>query len=232
MRDMKAPLKQKRKKRIRYKLKRAGYILKACAKSAVSKPKDQTRVIDNLKQIHEREMKNFQDRLLRAHADLDNFRKRTARERQELGKFANESLISYLLPVLDNFSQAFSMNHKVEDIQSYQKGMELISQQLMKVLSESGLEKIEALDKTFDPSLHEAMSTDYVDNLPENQVIQVLRDGYKLKGRVLRPALVRVNRKPEADKTSLQTFVPNPEIQPEPLEDHKEKKEKTSGRKS
>ena len=77
----------KHKRRIRYQLKRAGYVLKSHAKPSLPETQDQELVIENLKQIHEREMKDFQDRLLRAHADLDNFRKRSARERQELVKF-------------------------------------------------------------------------------------------------------------------------------------------------
>ena len=222
----------KHKRRIRYQLKRAGYVLKSHAKPSLPETQDQELVIENLKQIHEREMKNFQDRLLRAHADLDNFRKRSARERQELVKFANESLISYLLPVLDNFSRAFGTKQNGEALESYQKGVELIYQLMLKVLTEAGLEKIEALNKPFDPSLHEAMSTEYDPNVPENHVFQVLRDGYMLRGRLLRPALVRVNKKPELDKTSRQILVLNPEILPEPLEEHKEIKEKTSRKKS
>jgi molecular chaperone GrpE len=230
MRDPKAKIKQKRK--LRYKLKRSRYVLKAHARPSLPDTQDQDLVIENLKQIHEREMKNFQDRLLRAHADLDNFRKRSVRERQELVKFANESLISYLLPVLDNFSHALGADQNSEDVESYRKGVELIYQQMLKVFTESGLEKIEAMNKPFDPSFHEAMATEYDANAPENHVLQVLRDGYMLRGRLLRPALVRVNKKPETDTTPRQILIPNPEILPEPLEQHKEKKEKTSRKKS
>jgi len=228
--DAKARIKGKR--RIRYKLKRSRYILKAFARPSLSRAQDPSSVIENLKQIHEREVGRLNDRLLRAHADLDNFRKRTTRERQELIKFANESLISYLLPVLDNFTHAGMMNGKIEDVETYQKGIDMIFQQMLKVLYESGLEKIEALNMPFDPTIHEAVSTDYSDDIPENQILQVLRDGYKLKGRLLRPALVRVNRKSELDKTSKQSLLSNPEIIPEPLEQHKEKKEKTARKKS
>jgi len=230
MRNPKARIKQKRK--LRYKLKRAGYVLKTYAKPSIPETQDHDNVIENLKQIHDRDMKSFQDRLLRVHADMDNLRKRYARERQELVKFANESLISYLLPVLDNFSHAIGTSQNGDAVESYRKGMELIFQQMLRILTESGLEKIEALNKSFDPSLHEAMSTEYNANAPENHVLQVLRDGYMLRGRLLRPALVRVNRKPQTDTTPRQILVPNPEILPEPVEQHKEKKEKTSRKKS
>ena len=185
-------------------------------------------VIQNLKQIHEREVKTLKDRCLRSQADLENLRKRTAREREQITKFANESLMFNFLPVLDNFSHAMKAKDATGDFDSFKEGMNLIHNQLQKILNDNGLEKIEAENQKFDPHLHEAMSVDYRNDLPEDQVVEVLRDGYILKDRVLRPAMVRVSKKPEKGKPQPGDIKPSPKIKPEPLDSS----EKTSGESS
>jgi molecular chaperone GrpE len=139
------------------------------------------------------------DRLLRTTADFDNFKKRAAREKQDAIKFANESLLQKLIPVLDNFDMALAAaqtSGKGEAVQSLQTGVNMIYQQLKSALTEAGLEEVDAADKPFDPNLHEAVSQKVTAEVPEGQVVQQLRKGYKFRDRLLRPASVVVAKHP------------------------------------
>lgn len=139
-------------------------------------------------------------RLLRATADFDNFKKRAAREKDEAHKFATESLMKKLVPVLDNFEAALAAasQNTAAKTASFQSGVSMIYQQLRSSLLESGLEEIDATGKPFDPNWHEAVSQQDSAELPEGQVVMQLRKGFKLRERLLRPATVIVSRKPAA----------------------------------
>jgi molecular chaperone GrpE len=136
------------------------------------------------------------DKFLRVTADLENFKKRAARERQEAGKFANESLLQKLIPVLDNFEAALAAAGQNPTSSSLQAGVALIQQQLKSILTDAGLEEIDATGKPFDPNFHEAVSQEATADVPEGQVVKQLRRGYKLRERLLRPATVIVAKKP------------------------------------
>jgi len=140
------------------------------------------------------------DRLLRTAADLENFKKRAARERIEAAQSAGAALLQKLLPVLDHFEMAQAAAQTTETpqvgIASLQAGVAMIQQQLKGILAESGLEEIDASGKLFDPALHEAVSQQENAGVPEGQVVQQIRKGYKLRDRLLRPAAVVVSRKP------------------------------------
>ena len=138
------------------------------------------------------------ERLLRTTADLDNFKKRAAREKQDATKYANESLLQKLVSVLDNFDMALAaaQNTKSDGVQQLQAGINMIHQQLKKVLVEAGLEEVDASGKAFDPNLHEAVSQQETAEAPEGQIVQQLRKGYKLRDRLLRPAGVVVAKAP------------------------------------
>src|ERR1041385_2883019 len=140
------------------------------------------------------------DRLLRATADFENFKKRAAREKQDAIKFANESLVQKLIPVLDNFEAALAAVQASADgtARSLQAGVAMIHQQLKNSLSEAGLEEVDASGKTFDPNLHEAVDRKSTAEAPEGQVVQQLRKGYKFRDRLLRPASVVVAKPPLA----------------------------------
>jgi molecular chaperone GrpE len=141
--------------------------------------------------------KEYWDQLLRTAADLENFKKRTARERQEFSKYANESLLQKLIPILDSFDMALAAtNARQAASDSLQTGIAMIHQQLKTALSEAGLEEIDATQKTFDPNWHEALSQRETAEAPEGQVVQQLRKGYRLRDRLLRPAGVVVAKKP------------------------------------
>ena len=138
------------------------------------------------------------DRLLRTTADLENFKKRAARDREEAIRYANETLIKKLVPVLDNFDMAMAsaaQNQSADAVQSLQAGVTMIHQQLRRALQEAGLEEVDASGKAFDPNLHEAVSQQETADVPEGQVLQQLRKGYKLRDRLVRPATVVVAKK-------------------------------------
>lgn len=139
----------------------------------------------------------YYEQLLRTTADMDNFKKRAARERQDAIKYANESMLERILPVLDNFDMALAAASAPNTtLQSLQAGVSMIQQQLRGAVAESGLEEIDATGKPFDPNLHEAISQQETNDVPEGQVVQQVRKGYKLRDRLLRPASVIVAKKP------------------------------------
>ncbi len=138
------------------------------------------------------------ERLLRTTADFDNFKKRATREKQDAIRYANEDLLEKLVPVLDNFDAALSAarNNSADAAQSLQTGVSMIFQQLKKVLTDSGLEEVDATGQKFDPNLHEAVSQQETEDVEDGHVVQQLRKGYKLRDRLLRPATVVVAKKP------------------------------------
>ena len=140
------------------------------------------------------------DRLLRATADFENFKKRATRERQEAIKFANEALLRKLITVLDNFDMALAAANDDQNtpVDSLKTGITMMHQQFKIVLTEAGLEEIDATGKTFDPNWHEAVSQEEATDTPEGQVLRQLRAGYKLRDRLIRPASVVVAKKPSA----------------------------------
>lgn len=139
----------------------------------------------------------YYEQLLRMAADLENYKKRAARERQDAVKFANEALLEKFIPILDNFEMAMAAaNAPNTSVQSLQAGVGMIHQQLKSAMAEAGLEEIDANGKPFDPNFHEALSQQETADAPEGQVVQQVRKGYKLRERLLRPASVIVAKKP------------------------------------
>ena len=142
------------------------------------------------------------DRLLRTAADFENFKKRAARERHEAAQSATAALLHKLLPVLDHFEMAQAAAQNATAPQSgaaaLQDGITMIQQQLKGILAETGLEEVDASGRPFDPMLHEAVSQLETAEVPEGQVAQQIRKGYKLRDRLLRPATVVVAKKPAA----------------------------------
>jgi molecular chaperone GrpE len=138
------------------------------------------------------------DRLLRTTADLENFKKRAARERQEAIRFANVSLLEKLVPALDNFDMAMAAanNSEGKSVESLKTGIAMIYNQLKSALAEAGLEEIDAAQHAFDPNLHEAVSEEESAEIPEGHVLRQLRKGYKFRERLIRPASVVVARNP------------------------------------
>ena len=128
----------------------------------------------------------------RLQADFENYRKRVLREQTALVERATEGLVEQLLPVLDSFELALANLDSDADVENLRKGIELVYAEMLGVLERAGLESITALGELFDPNVHEAVMQE--DGAGEPRVGGVLRSGWKLKGRVLRPAMVKVTR--------------------------------------
>ncbi len=137
------------------------------------------------------------DRLLRKQADFENFRKRTHREKEEFRRHATENLIRELLPVLDGFDRALNQ-HDPEVPESFLKGVGLIRRQLIDTLTQAGLVAVETAGQLFDPHFHQAVETVEDPTRRNHEIVEELQRGYKLKDRLLRPAIVRVAVQPKA----------------------------------
>lgn len=143
------------------------------------------------------------NQMLRLLADFDNFKKRSAQERDEIIAFSNEALIIALLPIMDNFERAFVHTKEIKDDPNKEeliKGFALIKRQLEDVLTRIGLVTIETQGKQFDPYLHEAVLTKESKDHPDGVILEEMQKGYALKGKVIRPAMVIVSKKEGGEK--------------------------------
>ena len=132
------------------------------------------------------------ERYMRLMAEFQNFKRRVAKEKSDIHAYANEKIVSDLLPVLDNFERALST--ETED-EGYAKGMQLIFEQLKTALGNAGLEEIKAMDEEFDPNVHNAVMTETIEEKEDGTITKVLQKGYRLKDKVVRPSMVAVNKK-------------------------------------
>lgn len=133
------------------------------------------------------------DRNLRLMAEFDNFRRRSAREQLEIIETANGKLLEKLSEVLDNFERAFASENKAKDLETFEKGMQMIHDQFAKVLTDAGLEQLDPTGAEFDPNCHEALMQQPSEEVPEGHVVTVFMKGYKLKNKILKPAKVIVS---------------------------------------
>lgn len=146
-----------------------------------------------LQQAEDKAKENY-DRFLRASAELENFKKRTNREIESFRKFANETLLKELLPVVDNLENAIASIDPAKKDDPIFEGIQLTLKEILRVLERSGVKAIECIEKPFDPSFHEAMMQEETDKYPENTVIREYQKGYLLHDRLLRPARVVVSK--------------------------------------
>ena len=137
-------------------------------------------------------IESMRDQLARSQAEFENFRKRVRRDLQQQIQMANQDLLEQILPVLDNFDRALTTPG--DSVDALLNGMRMVQKQLLEILCRSGLEHIEAVGQPFDPNVHEAVGVDPSGEHPDNHVSAVLQEGYKLKGRLVRPAMVRVSK--------------------------------------
>jgi len=133
------------------------------------------------------------DRLARMQAEFDNARKRAAKEQQDFRDFATADTIKALLPVIDNFERALQAKSDAAD---FRAGVELIYKQLQDALNKLGVRAIPAKGEPFDPHVHEAIEMVETSDVPDHEVLEEWQRGYKLKDRLLRPAMVRVAKNP------------------------------------
>lgn len=140
------------------------------------------------------EINTLKDKNMRIAAEMVNTLRRKDEETNRLLKYSNESLITELLPVIDNFERALNVDAKTTDVESYQKGMTMIYNSLKNILEKFEVKEIEAIDKEFDPSYHQAVMQEEKEGTKENIVIEVLQKGYTYKDKVIRPAMVKVSK--------------------------------------
>ena len=138
------------------------------------------------------EAKTNYDRFLRQVAELDNLKKRMARDREDISRFANEALIKDLLPVVDNLERAVAHASGGGNGKPLVEGVEMVLKGLLDVLAKHGVTQISAVGEPFDPAKHEAMAQVESDSHEPNSVVEELHKGYTLRERLLRPALVSV----------------------------------------
>lgn len=134
---------------------------------------------------------SLRDRMARMQADYENARRRAAREQQEFRDYALTDVVRTLLPILDSFDRALASDASGEN---FRAGMELIDRQLHDALAKIGVTEVAAQGEPFDPTVHEAIEMVETTEVPDHHVLQELQRGYKLKDRLLRPAMVRVAR--------------------------------------
>ncbi len=140
-----------------------------------------------------KELAEEKDRYVRLNAEFQNYKKRVEREKTDLVKFANERLLSDFLTVLDNMDRALENSADSPD-DKLREGLVMIEKSLKDLLEKNGVEEVEAKGEEFDPELHHAVMTEEVEGTDEGIVLDVLQKGYKLKGKVIRPAMVKVSK--------------------------------------
>lgn len=144
---------------------------------------------DNSKKAETEE--NSDAKYLRLMAEFQNYKKRVAKEKSDIHSYANEKIVTELLEVLDNFERALASDNST-DVEGYAQGMKLIFDQLLGVLTKSGLVEVKALGEEFDPNMHNAVMTADSEEYDSNKVCSVLQKGYTLNGKVIRPSMVTV----------------------------------------
>ncbi|TDL82241.1 nucleotide exchange factor GrpE [Peribacillus frigoritolerans] len=142
----------------------------------------------------EAKLSETENRMYRVQADLDNFRRRARLDLEAAQKYRSQNLITEILPALDNFERALKIDTDDEKTQSLLQGMDMVYRQLVQALQNEGIEAIQAEGQPFDPHLHQAVMQVEDDQYESNVVIEEFQKGYKLKDRIIRPAMVKVNQ--------------------------------------
>ncbi len=152
------------------------------------------KLIEKVEKVQEGSDKNL-DLYIRSQAEIDNLKKRYQKERQDLVKFANESLIKQLLPIVDNLEKAITHSQDKDSIEAIREGVDLTLKGLTDILQKAGVEMVEAIGEQFDPNFHEAVSEMADDGIKPGTVIKDLQKGYTLNQRLIRPSMVVVSKK-------------------------------------
>lgn len=142
----------------------------------------------------EGKLEEANNRYLRLQADFDNFRRRSRIELEASAKYRAQSLITDLLPAIDNFERAMKMEVDNDQAKSLLQGVDMVYRNLLDALKNEGVEVIETVGKEFDPHLHQAVMQTEDENFGPNTVVEEFQKGYRLKDRVIRPAMVKVNQ--------------------------------------
>ncbi|MBC1428434.1 nucleotide exchange factor GrpE [Listeria seeligeri] len=142
----------------------------------------------------ENKLDEMESRYLRTQADFDNVKKRHVAELDAKQKYRSQSLAQDLLPALDSFEKALATKAEHEEVKQILKGMEMVYNQILVAFEKEGIEVIPAVGEQFDPNFHQAVMQDSDENAANNEITAELQKGYKLKDRVIRPSMVKVNQ--------------------------------------
>ncbi|MEE4252751.1 MAG: nucleotide exchange factor GrpE [Desulfuromusa sp.] len=156
------------------------------------------------------DIKVHQEQYLRTLAEMENLRKRTQRDKEDLAKFANENILREILPVIDNLERAVDHAEQAETNDGLFEGVQMTLTQFSQLLTKFGVEPVDAVGQPFDPAYHQAMGQLESDEHPVNTVVQQMQKGYQLNSRLLRPAFVMLakapaNKETEADNSAEET---------------------------
>ncbi|QDX93265.1 nucleotide exchange factor GrpE [Brevibacillus laterosporus] len=139
------------------------------------------------------QLQEQENRLLRNLADMDNMRRRSRKEQEDLQKYASQKVVESLLPALDNFERALAVDPSTATAESILQGVQMVYRQVVQVFEQEGLQAVESVGKAFDPHVHQAVMQVEDSNYEANTVVEELQKGYQFKDRVIRPAMVKVN---------------------------------------
>lgn len=159
------------------------------AGSVIEEAADENVTVEDETEVLKKELADTESSLKRLRADFENFRRRTAKEKEEVGQVAKEEFIRALLPLIDNFGRAMAAD---KDSDNFYQGISMIAKQFSEILQNQGLEEINAAGAMFDPNYHQAVGRVQNDTLPEGAIAAVLQTGYQVNGKVIRPAMVQV----------------------------------------
>lgn len=169
------------------------------AEQAASEADEQAE--ENQTELLEKQLKELQERLdekenklLRVQADFENYKRRARLDLEAVEKYRSQRIISDLLPALDNFERALGIDPDNEQTKSLLQGMEMVHRQILDALQNEGVEIIPSVGEQFDPNLHQAVMQVEDEAYESNAVVEELQKGYKLKDRVIRPSMVKVNQ--------------------------------------
>ena len=202
-------MEQGKKKRISYKNKyvQAMHELEKKDKKLQEKEEEIASLNSKLRHLKEEvksidlEANKYLDHLKRLKAEYENYKKRAIKERQQIVLWSVEDFVKELLPVLDNLERAIDSTRSSQDFSSLAEGIQLVESQFKSVLKKQGLKEIKAKGMQFDPYLHEAIMRVESEDYPDNLVVEELQKGYKFKDKVLRPSLVKVNKRDDSNKS-------------------------------
>ena len=164
------------------------------------KKKKKDDAVEEMKKLleeKEEQVKNLQEKMLYFQAEFENFKKLKTKEKQETLKFGNEALIKDFIPVVDNLEMALDHASKTDDYKGVLEGVKLTLNEFLKVLEKSGVTRVDAVGKTFDPNRHEAFYQEERDDMEPETVISEFQKGYLLNERLIRPSRVIISKKPE-----------------------------------
>jgi molecular chaperone GrpE len=150
-------------------------------------------LVNKIEQVRKSSEENY-DLYIRSQAEMDNMKKRFQKEKQDLIKFSNESLVKQLLPVMDNLEKAILHARQENSLDALKEGVELTLKMLTETLEKAGLEEVKAMGEPFDPNCHEAISEQKDDSVESKTVLEELQKGYFLNKRLIRPAMVIVSK--------------------------------------